>query len=259
MSTPDLAQRLWQARLDGSVVDAAHVVPPATREAAYAVQAQVTALSGLPVVGYKVGSTSKEAQRLLGTDEPGSGPLLAPFVFESPALVRISAAHMPAVEGEFAFKFGADLAPRHAPYSREEIAQSIAAVAGAIEVVGTRFKGGLAGKGRMLTTADGGVNIALALGRWRADWRDLDLPTHRVSMSVDGEQKGSGVGARALDDPWNVLVWLVNQHSQWGRGMKAGDIVSTGTCTGLDPVYAGNRAEADFGSLGKVEITFAAL
>src|SRR5438552_1544218 len=87
-----------------------------------------------------------EAQRLLGTDEPGSGLLLAAYVHESPARILIAPAHTPAVEGEFAFKLGRDLPPRAVPYTMDEIAEAVTAVDGAIEVVGMRFSGGLAGK-----------------------------------------------------------------------------------------------------------------
>ena len=90
------------ARLSGAVVDPANVTLPGTMEEAYAIQWEIVRLSGERVRGFKVGSTSVEAQRLLGTDEPGSGPLLAPFVHEAPATIAISGAHMPAVEGEFA-------------------------------------------------------------------------------------------------------------------------------------------------------------
>ena len=63
-------------------------------------------------------------------------------------------------------------------------------------------------------------------------------------------------GARALGDPLAVMVWLANQQSARGRGMKAGEIVSTGTCTGLDAVRAGQCARAQFGVLGAVEAAF---
>ncbi|RPI35320.1 MAG: hydratase, partial [Hyphomicrobiaceae bacterium] len=55
-------------------------------------------------------------------------------------------------------------------------------------------------------------------------------------------------------DPMNVMVWLANQQSGFGRGLKAGDIVSTGTCTGLADVAPGDVVVADFGSLGCVEL-----
>jgi 2-keto-4-pentenoate hydratase len=252
----NLARRLWQARRSGEVVDLDDVRPPRSGQEAYAIQHEIAALCGQPARGFKVGSTSLEAQQLLGTDEPGSGLLLAPYVYESPARISIEPAHTPAVEGEFAFRLGRDLPPRAAPYAMDEIADAVAAVASAIEVVGTRFSGGLAGKGRWLVTADCGANIAFVGGPWRQDWRALDLKTHRVAMTINGALRGTGTGARALGDPMNVLLWLANQQSAAGRGLKSGEIVSTGTCTGLDPVRPGDRVQADFGELGTVEISF---
>ena len=252
---PDLAEQLWEARRRGNVIDSNDIVQPTSLEEAYAIQAEVTRLSGHAVRGFKVGSTSKEAQQLLGTTEPASGPILDPYLLASPAAVPIVAAQMPAIEGEFAFRLGRTLPPREAAYTHTDVADAVEAVAGAIELVGTRIAGGLAGKGRFLVTADGGVNIALVTGRWTTDWRRLDLKTHRVAMRINGKLLGQGEGARALGDPMNVLVWLANQQSRFGRGLMAGDIVSTGTCTGLDRVAPGDRAVADFGSLGQVELT----
>jgi len=52
------------------------------------------------------------------------------------------------------------------------------------------------------------------------------------------------------------MLWLADKQSEFGRGLKSGEIVSTGTCTGLDPVAPGDRAQADFGTLGTVVIQF---
>ena len=257
MAIDELAWRLWEARRTGHVLPLAEIAAPVSAEEAYAVQARVVALSGLASLGFKVGSTSIEAQRKLGTTEPGSAPLLAPYVFASPARITLAAGHDPAVEGEFAFRLGRDLSPRDTTYAEAEVADAVDAVAGAIEVVGSRISGGLSGIGRFLSTADCGVNIALVCGAWSRDWRALDLKAPRVTMSVDGQIRGEGTGARALGDPMRVMVWLANQQSALGRGLKAGEIVATGTCTGLDTVASGNRARADFGSLGSVEIAFA--
>jgi 2-keto-4-pentenoate hydratase len=252
----DLAGQLWEARRSGGVVHLDHFDHPMSSREAYAIQHEIAALCGHATRGFKVGSTSMEAQRLLGTNEPGSALLLAPYVYESPAKILISPAHTPAVEGEFAFKLGRDLPPRTANYALDEIADAVAAVAGAIEVVGTRFSGGLAGKGRWLVTADCGANIAFVGGPWRYDLKSLDLKKHPVTMTINGVLRGKGTGDRALGDPMNVLLWLANQQSAEGRGLMSGEIVSTGTCTGLDPVVRGDRVQADFGDLGSVEIWF---
>jgi 2-keto-4-pentenoate hydratase len=250
----ELAKQLWEARAGGYTIDAAACELPKTLAEAYAVQDDVCALSGLRRAGYKVGSTSSEAQRLLGTTEPGAGALLQPYVYESPAEIAIVPANMPAVEGEFAFRLARDLSPRDAPYMLAEVVAAIDSVSGAIEVVGTRFSGGLSGKGRLLTTADCGVNIAVVIGQW-VSWQLQDLRPHGVSLTVNAIKKGKGTGSRAMGDPVMVLLWLTNHQSKRRRGLKEGEIVLTGTCTGLDPIYSGDQVEADFGSLGRVEIS----
>ena len=252
-----LAAKLWVARRDGGIVDPDRVAAPKDDAEAYAVQWEIARLSGADVKGFKVGSTSREAQRILGTNEPGSAPVLAPYLFEHPARITLEAEHLPSIEGEFAFRLAKDLPAREAGYDEVDVREAIGAVAGAIEVVGSRLKGGLAGKGRLLVTADSGANIALAVGPWREDWQSLDLAGHKVSVSVNGTQQGAGTGAAALGHPILVMVWLANQQARMGRGLKAGDIVSTGTCTGIAQVRPGDTAVADFGTLGRVEIAFA--
>jgi hypothetical protein len=71
----NLAGQLWEARRLGRTIDASSCELPKTQDEAYAVQDAVVKLSGLQRRGYKVGSTSAEAQRFLDTDEPGASPL----------------------------------------------------------------------------------------------------------------------------------------------------------------------------------------
>ena len=136
----------------------------------------------------------------------------------------------------------------------DEVRAAVDQVAGAIELVGSRFAGGLDGKGRLLVTADSGADMALILGAMRPFMADTDLRGHGVAMQVNGETRGEGTGARALGDPLKVLHWLVNQQSQWGRGMFKGEWIATGTCTGLDLVRPDDIIAADFGDLGVVEL-----
>lgn len=251
-----LAARLWQARGNGTVVCPATITEPADEAEAYAVQNEIVRLSGEPSIGFKVGSTSPEAQAFLGTTEPASCPILSRYSFAAPASITLVTDHMPALEGEFAFRLACDLPPRDAAYTEAEVREAIGAVAGAIEVVGTRLEGGLAGKGRLLVTADSGANMALVVGPWTTEWQHIDLAAHPAAMIVNGSTVSEGTGARALGNPMNVMVWLANQQSQRGRGLKARDIISTGTCTGLDPVAPGDQVKATFGSLGDVAVSF---
>ena len=112
-----LAERLWQCRRDGGNVEVATNEAPKTLEEALVIQRAAVECSGMASVGFKVGSTSPEAQRVLKTTEPGASPVLSGFFHTNPATIPIDLAHGPAVEGEFALRIGQDIPPRDQEYS----------------------------------------------------------------------------------------------------------------------------------------------
>ena len=63
-----LAERLWQSRRDGGNVVVAEDEAPKTIEEAIAIQRAAIKCSGMPSIGFKVGSTSAEAQKVLKTN-----------------------------------------------------------------------------------------------------------------------------------------------------------------------------------------------
>jgi 2-keto-4-pentenoate hydratase len=100
------------------------------------------------------------------------------------------------------------------------------------------------------------LNAAMVLGTPITDWRGLDIPRHPVRLTIDGVVKGEGTGSDALGDPRNVLDWVVEKLRAAGVGLKQGQILSTGTCTGVIPFARGQTAVADFGALGRIEVCF---
>jgi 2-keto-4-pentenoate hydratase len=69
--------------------------------------------------------------------------------------------------------------------------------------------------------------------------------------------KGEGTGASALGDPRKVLDWVINKLSRDGVSLAKGQVLSTGTCTGVVKLEPGQVAVGDFGTLGKIEVRFA--
>ena len=55
-----------------------------------------------------------------------------------------------------------------------------------------------------------------------------------------------------LGDPRIALTWLVNELSAHGLTLRAGEVVTTGTCVKPVEIAAGNRVRGDFGVLGGV-------
>jgi 2-keto-4-pentenoate hydratase len=231
------------------------VCRPASLDDGYAIQEAFVAGCGQPVAGWKVGATAAASQRLFGIDAPFYGPVLAPVVFASPAELSAAAFPMRGIECEFAFQLAADFEPRERLYEPDEAAERVSAPIPAIEVVSPRLDHPIK-HGAPSAVADCGVNGALVLGAPTFDWQTLDLAAHEVRLEIDGELKASGTGALVLGHPLNVLAWFVNSYTARGRTLPAGQIVSTGTTTGLVILEPGQTAVGDFGVLGRVSVSF---
>lgn len=218
-------------------------------------QAFVQAFDG-PIAGWKIGCTSEAAQRILGVEEPFFGPVFAPAILESPAEPSAADFHMTALECEFAFRLGRDLPADAAPFGRDQIIEAIDAVLPAIEIISTRFDNFAASGGPQIV-ADCGANGALVLGEPEEHWVDLELDSHPVALTIDGLTAVEGSGSAVLGHPLNAMIWFLNHLAEQGGQLFAGQVVSTGTCTGLTPIDAGQQACADFGCLGEVRLALA--
>jgi 2-keto-4-pentenoate hydratase len=228
---------------------------PASMDEGYALQDAFMRIWDEPVAGWKVGATASRVQELYGVSEPFCGPFYGPATYSSPAKPKAEDFGHLCIESEFAFRFGSTLSARKNAYEREEILGAIEAVLPAFELISPRFDTLLQDR-VALAAADCGMNGGFVLGEDYADWRALDLSKHGVRLTVNGEVKGEGTSANALGHPFNVLDWLVNALSRRGIDLNAGEIVSTGTCTGIVYIEKGQKAVADFGVLGAIEVTF---
>ena len=256
-SLEKLAGRLWRARTSGGQVPVHAAADLATVEDAYRVQRMIEARTSKPRFGWKVGATSEAAQQSLDSDGPVSAPMHAPFCFESPASVSVFPGQSASVECEFAFRFGRDLPPRTEAYSLGKVLEAVEGLLPAIEVVGGRFEDGLGRIGQRRLIADMSAHTAFVYGQEKSDWRATDAKSHRVSLYRNGGAVRHGVGSNALGDPLLVLLWIADHLSLRGESIEAGQIVTTGTCTGITPVTHADRFVADFGTLGQVEVSIA--
>lgn len=252
----NLAEQLWKARLDGTLVDLTSVDLPANVEEAYEVQRAITDIADVQVVGFKIGATTDAAVQTLGLSEAFHGPLFHRYCKASPADVPTATAHQAIIECEIVVGLKNDLPPRDAVYQRGDVETACAWVAAGFEIVATRFDIELAGHGKLLI-ADSGVNMDFVMGEKKNDWSEIDLTNHPVILSVNDEQTADGhSGMSSFGDPLAAVAWLANRPTVRDRGLKAGDFITTGTCTGMVPVSIGDTVRADFGLLGEISARF---
>ena len=79
-----------------------------------------------------------------------------------------------------------------------------------------------------------------------------------VVCLLHGAEASRGTGERGLGHPLAALAWLANELSRRGDGLKAGEIVTTGTMAKPVGIAPGDTVTCDFGTMGTVSVRFVA-
>ena len=155
--------------------------------------------------------------------------------------------------GEIAFVLGRDLPPRGEPYSEAEVRASIAETRLVLEILGSRYADAGA-VGFAETLADQVNNEGLFVGPVVED--GLSRPLSGFPIAVDGPS-GSLLrrdGRHPDGHPLRPLVWLANELAAHASGLKAGEIVTTGSYAGALEVPLRTPLRIAFGDLGWIAI-----
>jgi 2-keto-4-pentenoate hydratase len=173
----------------------------------------------------------------------------------SPASISAGEVILHIIEAEFDFLMKEDLPPREGSYTQDEVMARVDSLIPAIEIPDSRYKNWSA-VGIAQLIADNAIASILVLGEPAKNWRDLNLANQSVAVRINGETVDEGSGANVLGDPRNVMTWLANTLSARGTGLKAGQIITTGSAANVIKVKPGDTVVADFGDLGSAEVTF---
>ncbi len=228
---------------------------PQSRGEGYAIQAELAHTSSHPLFGWKIAATSEAGQRHINVAGPMAGRILAETVIADGGMASMVGNEMRVAEPEFAFRMGADLPSRDAPYTVDEVLDAADTLHPAIEIPDSRFAEFVnAGEAQLI--ADNACAHLFVLGApTTADWRRLDLIEEKPRITLRGQQY-IGHGRNVLGDPRLALTWLANELRGLGLTLRAGEVVTTGTCHPPLPIQAGDRFAADFGAIGTVAVGF---
>ncbi|MBI2768136.1 MAG: fumarylacetoacetate hydrolase family protein [Burkholderiales bacterium] len=223
-------------------------VLPAARAGAYAVQDAVAAQLGA-IGGWKVGAKGPDV-------EPACAPVPASGLLPSGVALIGPPWNLRGIEVEVAVRLGKDLPAVDGMPAATEIMAAIDAVLPAIEVVETRLAD-WRGSDPLAALADLQSHGALVLGEpstLRA--QDIDLRTVQAYLAFDGQPVATTRGANPAADIWRLLGWLAHHCSQRGTPLRAGDVVTTGSCTGMLFAHEGAHVQGQLAGLGTVELRF---
>lgn len=225
----------------------AHVLGP-DATTAYAVQEAT--LCGLgPVAGWKVGANSP-------VDEPACAPPPAGGVLASGASLVGPPWRLRGIEVEVAVRLGKDLAGTDGVPQRDTVVNAVDAVLPAIEVVESRLAD-RRDSAPLSQLADLQSHGALVLGQPSSlHPADLDLRAVQAFLAFDGQPVASTRGANPAGDVWRLLAWLTWHCARRGQPLRAGQVVTTGSCTGLLFAAEDAHVQAQLDGAGLVELRF---
>ena len=245
--------RHWRAGTKLTALDPS--MRPRDRIEGYAIQAEIERTSRGRLFGWKIAATSEAGQQHINVAGPIAGRILEETVIANGGTAPMYGNEMRVVEPEFAFRMARDLPPRPSPYTVREALDAVETLHPAFEIPDSRFADFVkAGEAQLI--ADNACAHLFVLGApTSADWRARDLIEERPVITLGGKEH-IGHGKNVLGDPRAALAWLVNELRGLGLTLRAGEVVTTGTCHAPLPIQSGDVVAADYGVLGHVTVGF---
>jgi 2-keto-4-pentenoate hydratase len=247
-SNTPLGTLLMQAYRSGTAAVIPPEVEPVDANAAYAVQREILSRRKEPVGGWKVGAPSSQAG-IRGTPLPADG------VMHDPAYLKLHRYRAPGLELEIGFAFSRDFAPREQAYSDDEVLASLAEMCATIEVVASRLAGWPKPNVSPLTQlADLQNHGALVVGEMVPYDASFPFLGAEIDLRMDQHSIFSGTGRNPAGDPRRLLPWMVNHCRMQGWTLRAGDVVTTGSYTGMYFPEAGGTFSGSIGTLPPIRL-----
>jgi len=227
-----------------------------SHDQAYEVQDRVVAHrieSGERQLGWKVGATSLALlEQMKGQiDEPIYGAVMSPTTWQEPDAVCAADFSALTLEAEIGVVLATPLRGPNA--TRLDVLAAAAGALAAVEISDGRLEAGTANLADGL--ADSAYHGGLILGSPMRPAVGFDFFHEGVVVRKNGRLVGSGCGAEAYGHPLDVVAWLANALARRGRGLEAGQVVSTGSLTQPFPAEVGDRIDVSFANLGRIAFT----
>ena len=245
----EVATQLARASADRIAIETL-VGEPTSLVDAYRVQAVGHELHQDLLVGWKAGVTNDASQQMLGLDGPVVGRYRSAHVLAAPASVTVSEfVTAPYIEVEVGLRLLRDVDT--VPDNEMDLADSVEVFA-AIEIVAGRLAAApLLPPGQLVADNVMGARMVVGSTASFGAAEIVGLDAVAVELTIDDEPVAQATGAAAWGHPLRVLQLVARRAESMQSPLRAGQLVITGTCTGLVPARPGHE---HVGRVGDAEV-----
>lgn len=241
----------WAARMRGEFFPLAYF-DRLTMDEAYRIQLALIdrrVAAGERHIGWKVGLTATAIQQQFNYHQP----LFACILETRPSGHVFGAAELidPGFETELCVRLGRGLEGQVTP---EQVRAAVDVIHPSFEIIETR---GDPVNQMELVVADNGQQRSVVIGAPVPLAPHVDLAQVGVRVALNGREVASGFGSAVLGNPLNSVQWLAGKIGEYGRRLRPGDIVMTGSFVRQFPLRPGDTAVAEFAGIGRVEVACA--
>jgi 2-oxo-3-hexenedioate decarboxylase len=247
----DFARRLDDATQQVQAIPKLTAERPFSLAEAYCIQRSGIALRRLradPLIGLKMGLTSRAKMQQMGVDVPIYGHLTQRMLLEDGGVVERRAHIHPRVEPEVAFVLGRDL---EGPVTPAQALLAVDGVCCALELIDSRYQNFQFTLEDVV--ADNASSSRFVLGSVVRP-RDFDTGNLGMVMERNGIVAEIGSSAAIYDHPARSLAALATQLAPHGERLRAGMIVMTGGATAAIALDAGDHVVVKVDGLGTCEL-----
>jgi 2-keto-4-pentenoate hydratase len=244
-----VAERFVAARLEARALPDYPGPLPDTLADAYARQDAAIALwPDDEIVGWKVGGIAAPWAARCG--EPRLvGPVFRRRLWRPAAgavtPLPVIAGGFAAVEAEFIFVLAHAAPAGRTAWSAVQAAELVGELRVGIELAGSPLAT-INELGPAVIVSDFGNHAGLLVGEPIADWRSRPLDSLTCATRVNCRDVGRGTAAAVEGGPLAALAFALGRCARRGRPPAAGEVISTGACTGIHPVRSGDEVTVTF-------------
>jgi len=206
------------------------------------------------IVGYKIGATSEANRKQTGLKQPIVGPIFEKRVLRTPATVALKDYGRVGLELELCVHLAHDLPANKAPYTADSVADAVAGIGTAFELIedhGAEY-GKLNG---LQLIADGSWQSGILISPPVKDWRKQDRFNAPGWVKIDGQETARGKTGDAMGQCFEGLAWTANLLASQGRSLKAGMMVMTGSIVPTQFPKKGNTVVGHIQGFGEISLT----